>query len=273
MFERFFVYYQWASGGGYWTQVLVGVHLTLSNPDPVYGKIPTPVMTLINDVFDKWKINRFVKFLISVRRVKVTRQPGLQNTGLEIVVPGSWTAPTYPICILLGDTSPHNSTPSPWGQTGWGVALFIAIKSWSVTITCRWKCNCNWFHCNSFGNVYVMFRVFTYTLFWLQIIRTQPGHLLTVYYQSITGEKFELEVHDGNTTNATKLTLVNQWTSANQAVTPSSSSGHEIYVRFRFHADSKDTSVKFLITDDQGRTKTIRGRVCSLMMVMGLSDK
>ncbi|XP_078343106.1 protein bark beetle-like isoform X1 [Oculina patagonica] len=84
-----------------------------------------------------------------------------------------------------------------------------------------------------------------------KIIKTQPGHLLAVHYQSMSGERFELEVHDGNTTNATQLTLVNQWTGANQAVTPSLSSGHELYIRFRYNADSRDARVKFLITDDQ----------------------
>ncbi|KAL9960870.1 hypothetical protein ACROYT_G034376 [Oculina patagonica] len=84
-----------------------------------------------------------------------------------------------------------------------------------------------------------------------EIIKTQPGHLLAVHYQSMSGERFELEVHDGNTTNATQLTLVNQWTGANQAVTPSLSSGHELYIRFRYNADSRDARVKFLITDDQ----------------------
>ena len=79
-----------------------------------------------------------------------------------------------------------------------------------------------------------------------------------MHYQSISGEKFELHVHDGNTINDTRLTLVNEWTGVNQAVTSSSSSGHELYVKFRFSAGYKDTRLKFLITDDQGRNnKTV----------------
>ena len=74
-----------------------------------------------------------------------------------------------------------------------------------------------------------------------------------MHYQSIAGEKFELHVHDGNTINATQLTLVNEWTGVYQAVTPSSSSGHELYLKFRFSAGSKDARLKFLITDDQGK--------------------
>ena len=74
-----------------------------------------------------------------------------------------------------------------------------------------------------------------------------------MHYQSIAGEKFELHVHDGNTINATKLTLLNEWTGVYQAVTPSSSSSHELYLKFRFSASSKDARLKFLITDDQGR--------------------
>ena len=73
-----------------------------------------------------------------------------------------------------------------------------------------------------------------------------------MHYQSIAGEKFELHVHDGNTINATQLTLLNEWTGVYQAVTPSSSSGHELYLKFRFSAGSKDARLKFLITDDQG---------------------
>ncbi|XP_078343101.1 uncharacterized protein LOC144628871 isoform X1 [Oculina patagonica] len=84
-----------------------------------------------------------------------------------------------------------------------------------------------------------------------KIIRTQPGRHLAVHYQSMTGEKFELHVHDGNTKNDTEVTLVNQWTGVNQAVTPSSSSGHELYIRFRFSAGSQDAKLKFLITDFQ----------------------
>ena len=91
------------------------------------------------------------------------------------------------------------------------------------------------------------------TLFFKQIIRTLPGRHLAVHYQSISGETFELYVHDGNTINGTRLTLVNQWTGVNQAVTPSSSSGHELYIKFRFSAGYKDTRLNFLITDVQGR--------------------
>lgn len=87
-----------------------------------------------------------------------------------------------------------------------------------------------------------------------------------MHYQSMTGEKFELEVHDGDTTNDTQLALVTQWTGANPAVSPSSSSGHEIYIRFRFHAGSRDARVKFLITDDQGR-------VCLLVRVTGMIER
>jgi len=74
-----------------------------------------------------------------------------------------------------------------------------------------------------------------------------------VHYQSIAGEKFELHVHDGNTINATQLTLVNEWTGVYQAVTPSSSSGSELYFKFRFSVGRRDAKLKFLITDDQGR--------------------
>ncbi|KAL9960882.1 hypothetical protein ACROYT_G034388 [Oculina patagonica] len=84
-----------------------------------------------------------------------------------------------------------------------------------------------------------------------KIIRTQPGSRLTVYYQSMTGDKFELEVFDGTTSNATMLTSLTERTGVNQAVTPSSSSGHELYIRFRFSAGRKDARLKFLITDDQ----------------------
>ncbi len=76
-----------------------------------------------------------------------------------------------------------------------------------------------------------------------------------MYYQSVTGEKFELEVYDGNTSNTTMLTSVTEQTGVNQAVTPSSSSGQELYIRFRYNAGRKDAKVKFLITDDQGKEK------------------
>ena len=87
----------------------------------------------------------------------------------------------------------------------------------------------------------------------LQVIKTRPGQHLTVHYQSITGETFELHVHDGNTINATQLTLANQWTGINQALKPSSSSGHELFIKFRFSGGSYDARLKFLITDDEGK--------------------
>ena len=70
----------------------------------------------------------------------------------------------------------------------------------------------------------------------------------------MTGETFELHVHDGNAINATKLALVNQWTGVNQAVTPSLSSGHEFYIRFRYSAGRTDARVKFLVMDDRGQS-------------------
>ena len=76
-----------------------------------------------------------------------------------------------------------------------------------------------------------------------------------MHYQSITGEKFELEVYDGNTVNDTKLTHVNQWTGVSQAVTPVSSSGHAIYIRFRY-SGSNGANVKFTVADNEGR-KTV----------------
>lgn len=84
-----------------------------------------------------------------------------------------------------------------------------------------------------------------------QIITTHPGRRLTVHYPSMAGEMFELEVHDGNTINATNLTLVNQWTGVNQAVTASTSSGHELYIRFRYNGRYGAT-IRFLITDERG---------------------
>ena len=81
---------------------------------------------------------------------------------------------------------------------------------------------------------------------------------MAVHYQSMTGEKFELRVHDGVTKNDTELTLVNQWTGVNQAVTPSSSSGHEIFIRFRFSAGNQDARLKFLLTYDQGRKNVLQ---------------
>ena len=77
---------------------------------------------------------------------------------------------------------------------------------------------------------------------------------MTVYYQSMTGEDFELDVRDGNNKNASLLKLVNESTGVNEAVMPSSSSGHELYIRFRYRAGYwKTVRVKFLITHDRGR--------------------
>lgn len=75
----------------------------------------------------------------------------------------------------------------------------------------------------------------------------------------MTGEKFELHVHDGNNINATSLAhvRVNQWTRVNQLpVAPSSSSGHELYIRFHTGVDSTQARMNFLIKDDRGRKKT-----------------
>ena len=83
----------------------------------------------------------------------------------------------------------------------------------------------------------------------------------------MAGKKFELEVYDGNSTNATKLTLANEMTDVNQAFTPSLSSGHEIYIRFRYSAGRQDARVKFLVTDDQGRERNRYTQVCLLIMV------
>ena len=70
----------------------------------------------------------------------------------------------------------------------------------------------------------------------------------------MTGEDFELDVRDGNNENASQIKLVNESTGVNQAVTPSSSSGHELYIRFRYRARYwVEARVKFLITDDRGR--------------------
>ena len=105
-------------------------------------------------------------------------------------------------------------------------------------------------HVNSFDFHHFHDSIFT---FFPQVIKTQPGRHLAVHYQSISGEKCELHVKDGNTTNATQLMLVNQWTGVNQAVAPSSSSGHELFIKFRFSAGRNDARLKFLITDDQGK--------------------
>ena len=85
-----------------------------------------------------------------------------------------------------------------------------------------------------------------------QVIKTQPGSHLTVYYHSMVGEKFELKVHDGNTTNATVAAILDQLTVVNQAVTPTFSTGHELYIRFRYNGRNGAT-VKFVITDDKGK--------------------
>ena len=75
---------------------------------------------------------------------------------------------------------------------------------------------------------------------------------MTVHFQSMSGEKFEFEAFDGDTVNASRLTYVNQWSGVKQAVTPVSSSGHAIYVRFRY-SGRYGASVKFLVTDDSGK--------------------
>ena len=79
---------------------------------------------------------------------------------------------------------------------------------------------------------------------------------MTIYYQVITGDMFELEVHDGDTINATSITLVNQSTGVNQAVTPTSSSGNELYIRFRYNGRN-GASVRFVITDGKGKKKNL----------------
>jgi len=76
---------------------------------------------------------------------------------------------------------------------------------------------------------------------------------LTVYYQSMTGEDFELDVRDGNNKNASQLELVNESTGVSQAVTLSSSSGHELYIRFRYSAGYREeVRIRFVITDGRG---------------------
>ena len=70
----------------------------------------------------------------------------------------------------------------------------------------------------------------------------------------MTGKDFELDVRDGNNKNASQLQLVNESTAVNQAVTPSSSSGHELYIRFRYSWRYRgEVRVKFVITDSRGR--------------------
>ena len=76
---------------------------------------------------------------------------------------------------------------------------------------------------------------------------------MTVYYQSMTGENFELDVRDGNNKNASQLKFINESTGVNQAVTPSTSSGHELYIRFRYSEGNTEARVKFLIMNDRGR--------------------
>lgn len=68
----------------------------------------------------------------------------------------------------------------------------------------------------------------------------------------MTGEKFEFEAYDGDTVNASRLAYVNQWSGVKQAVTPVSSTGHAIYIRFRY-SGRYGTSVKFLAMDDNGK--------------------
>ena len=75
---------------------------------------------------------------------------------------------------------------------------------------------------------------------------------MTIHFQSISGEKFEFEAYDGDTVNASRLTYVNQWSGVKQAVTPVSSTGHAIYIRFRY-SGRYGASVKFLATDDNGK--------------------
>jgi len=79
------------------------------------------------------------------------------------------------------------------------------------------------------------------------------------------GEKFELEVYDGNSTNGTFATLVDQSTVVNQAVTPTSSTGHELYIRFRYNGRTGAT-VKFVITDDKGKIVLMVRRVICFIM-------
>ncbi|XP_068733405.1 protein bark beetle-like [Montipora capricornis] len=83
-----------------------------------------------------------------------------------------------------------------------------------------------------------------------ETIKTAPGGHLTVHYEVMTGENFELEVRDGNNVNASIVTVVNASSGVNQAVLPATSSGHEFYIRFRY-TGRMGTSVKFLITDDK----------------------
>ena len=88
----------------------------------------------------------------------------------------------------------------------------------------------------------------------------------------MTGEKFELEVYDGDTVNATKLTLVNQWTGVNQAITPVSSSGHAIYIRFRY-SGRNGASVNFMLTDERGRKRVQYSYGSLLGRFSKISDK
>jgi len=70
----------------------------------------------------------------------------------------------------------------------------------------------------------------------------------------MTGKNFELDVRDGNNKNASQLQLVNESTAVNQAVVPSLSSGHELYIRFRYSAGYREeVRVKFVIMDGRGR--------------------
>ena len=47
--------------------------------------------------------------------------------------------------------------------------------------------------------------------------------------------------------------FLDEFTGTNQAVTPYSSSGHELYIGFRFSGGSSDARVKFMVTADKGR--------------------
>ncbi|PFX18273.1 Macrophage receptor MARCO [Stylophora pistillata] len=81
-----------------------------------------------------------------------------------------------------------------------------------------------------------------------KMIRIQPGKQLVVQYESTSGTNFELQVHDGNTTNATTISFVNQLTGV---VPPSLSSGHELFLRFRYSGGGSDAKVRFIMTSSQ----------------------
>ncbi|PFX21163.1 Macrophage scavenger receptor types I and II, partial [Stylophora pistillata] len=95
-----------------------------------------------------------------------------------------------------------------------------------------------------------------------KIIRTQPGLQLTIHYESTSGSNFELQVHDGNTTKAATISFVNQQTGV---VPPSLSSGHEIFIRFRYNGGGSDVKVNFGVTKNRD--------CCSLVLLnCSLSD-